>query len=557
MANLTRRTLLMGSAASLVLIGAGTFAGRRDAALALAEARAVSVLGTTMEAASAPVGTVGYRRLGAGPGMPTIVRSELRTVDSRRDDRRDALAAFVQLTDLHIVDAQSPMRFESFLDVDKTAFRPQEALGTHGTAQLVRRINDLAAGPFTGRGFDCAVTTGDNTDNGENIELEWFLTLMNGGELRADTGAVGTWEGVQSGNDERFYRPGSKHPDAYQKVGFPIVESMLDHAMVPHASDGLTMPWYCVFGNHDDSIGGTVPAAWTALTDAYTGATKFTGFRDERANRAVRAAFEAGMAAAPDARAALDPRWTVTADERRAPFTPAQFMAAHLASSAEGAGPVGHGFTSEAIAQGRSWYRFDISDSVVGLALDSTDKAGFTYGSIGDAQLTWLESELAAASDHYVVVFSHHTSRSMTNLHPDPRTPGQKRHHGDEIVGVLSRHPNVIAWVNGHSHSNRITPHPGASPRHSFWEINTASHIDFPQQARVIEVCRDGSGSMSIFTTLIESAAPQQASYSDGSQAALASLYRELSYNDVSYASRHAGSVGDRNTELLLADPFG
>ena len=193
---------------------------------------------------------------------------------------------------------------------------------------------------------------------------------------------------------------------------------------------------------------------------------------------------------------------------------------------------------------------------MLGLALDSTDKAGFTYGSIGDEQLAWLKSELASATDRYVVVFSHHTSRSMTNVHADPTTPGQRRHHGDEIVDVLLRHPNVVAWVNGHSHSNKITPHRGASARHSFWEINTASHIDYPQQARVIEICRDGRGTLSLFTTLVESAAPQQASYEDGSQAALASLYRELSYNDVGYASQHAGEIGDQNTELLLADPF-
>src|ERR1035437_782135 len=46
----------------------------------------------------------------------------------------------------------------------------------------------------------------------------------------------------------------------------------------------------------------------------------------------------------------------------------------------------------------------------------------------------------------------------------------------------------VLAWVNGHTHVNDINPRMGPTPERSFWEINTASHIDFPQHARLLEV---------------------------------------------------------------------
>nr|WP_240978420.1 TIGR03767 family metallophosphoesterase [Planctomonas sp. JC2975] len=516
--------------------------------------------GTTLESASAPLGSGAYRRLGTGAGVPLVVRTELCPAIAGRDDRREGVGVFAQLTDLHIVDAQSPMRFESFVDVDKAAFRPQEALGTHGAAQLIRRIDDLDGGPFTGRPLDCAVTTGDNTDNGESIELQWFLALMNGGELTANTGHARDWEGVQNADDPRFYRPSIDDRDVYKTAGFPVIERMLSAAIQPHTSPGLTMPWYTVFGNHDDSIGGTVPLSWSALESAYTGSVKFTGFADDRGNKAVRDAFSSRTALPPDAASALDRHWTVTADDRRAPFTPTQFMAAHLLADAVGPGPAGHGFTPEALAQHRSWYSFPISDDVLGIALDSTNAAGFTHGSLGEAQFRWLETELVKASDRYVVVFSHHPSGSMDNLRPDPRSPHETRHTGAEVLSLLGRHPNVVAWVNGHTHANRITAHTGSTPRHAFWEITTASHIDFPQQARVIEVCRNGDGTLSIFTTLVESAAPHRAPYDDGSQSALASLYRELAFNDLGSASggaaRRAGSNTDRNTELLLKDPL-
>jgi hypothetical protein len=40
------------------------------------------------------------------------VRQELAPGKAGRDDRRSGLASFVQFTDLHITDTQSPVRFE-------------------------------------------------------------------------------------------------------------------------------------------------------------------------------------------------------------------------------------------------------------------------------------------------------------------------------------------------------------------------------------------------------------------------------------------------------------
>ena len=45
----------------------------------------------------------------------------------------------------------------------------------------------------------------------------------------------------------------------------------------------------------------------------------------------------------------------------------------------------------------------------------------------------------------------------------------------------------VLAYVAGHEHRNRIEAH-GLTGGGGFWEIVTASHLDWPQQARVIEL---------------------------------------------------------------------
>ena len=74
-------------------------------------------------------------------------------------------------------------------------------------------------------------------------------------------------------------------------------------------------------------------------------------------------------------------------------------------------------------------------------------------------------------------------------------------------MAELLRHENVIAWVNGHTHTNNIWAHKRAGGG-GFWEINTASHIDWPQQSRLLEVTNNRDDTLSIFATMVDHGAP-------------------------------------------------
>lgn len=572
MTSIRRRTLLGGGIGALAATTLSTGAARAaESGMGLSRQRALVGEGTTLMTAAAPAKSTGYTRLTAGPGYPLIVRTDLCPARSKRDDTRTARASIVQFTDVHIIDAQSPVRFEWLHEITGSAFRPHEALGTQGGAQLVRRVNELGKGPFSGRAFDCVVTTGDSSDNHEKIELDWFLTTMSGGSITANTGSPTTWEGVQNAGDSFYYLPESPAQDLYKKAGFPTLTDFFKHATAPHSSAGLQTKWYSVFGNHDDSIEGTLPSGTPILADMYTGGFKFTGFDNTSANLALRSSSVGGRSAIPKSSSLAKSRWEVTPDERRATFTPREFMAAHLDPKVDGPGPHGHGFTADAIAEGVGYYSFQIAPGVVGISMDSTNRAGFTDGSIGDEQFRWIKRTIEASSSRYYdgwgiehrkertdqlfVLFSHHTSDTMNNLLLAPDKL-EIRHSGSELLNTLQRYPNVVAWVNGHTHDNKITPHHHNDPTRSLWEINTASHVDFPQHARIIDVCDNTDGTLSLFTTLIESAAPYQAPYGDSSSEALASLYRELSYNDIHRDPNRMGSAADRNTELLLKNPM-
>ncbi len=536
---------------------------------AMAADRLASPAGTTLEKAAVPIGTTGYRQLGAGPGYPVRVRSEALPTPPAAEgtDRRTTLASFVQLTDLHVVDAQSPMRFEYLHDLTGSAFRPQEALGTQGAVSLIEKVNSLGKGPQTGRPLDCVVTTGDSTDNHEGLELDWFLTIMNGGSLTPNSGAPDRWEGVQSSSNPLYWLPEDPAGDRYKDAGFPVVSDFFARAMAEHGSPGLKFPWFSVFGNHDDSICGTLPSDWAAFRDMFTGSIKFTGFRDATANRQLERQITTDTTQSHDAPAVTADKtpkqdFHVTPDPRRRPFTPAEFMQAHLDRPSP-TGPLGNGFTPDHVAQQIGYYAFDIADGVVGIALDSTNRAGFTGGSIGEAQYRWLEQTLREGSSHwydgvgarktqqaedtYFIVFSHHTPASMNNLLLEPGNP-ELRHAGWDVENLLGRFPNVLAWVNGHTHRHEITLKQDRVPERSYWEINTASHVDYPQHARVIEVVDNGNGTLSLLTTVLESEAP----YSGDSAA---TLYREYSFNDIHADDSLMGRDQDHDTELLLVSP--
>ena len=91
-----------------------------------------------------------------------------------------------------------------------------------------------------------------------------------------------------------------------------------------------------------------------------------------------------------------------------------------------------------------------------------------------------------------MVLFSHHPLETLVN---DTRPPGaDRRILADELRDLLLAHPCVIAWVNGHTHIHAVTAVADETAPGGFWQVTTASHIDWPQQARIIELMQTPSG---------------------------------------------------------------
>lgn len=502
----------------------------------------------------------GYRRIVPGPGESHHVRTDLAPVF---DGSQEALLTVAHLSDIHVCDAQSPARVE-FLDrwadpdspVRDTigevgTYRAQEMLTAQVAEAMVQAVNAVTAGPVGGSAIEFAIATGDNIDNAQANELAWYLTLLEGGTVCADSGDRSRYEGVADGDcfDERFWHPDTAQPDrARSRYGFPHVAGLLDAVRAPFEAAGLAMPWLAVHGNHDRMLQGTVPALG-ALGKAAVGTTKPIALPAGISDDAIVRLIDGLDDCDPDALSMLREAQTrpVTADVRRRIISREEFVAAHFVA---GARPFGHGFGADR----RPFYRYDHGRATL-LVLDTVNRHGGWQGSLDVEQFAWLESELsdADAERRYVVLASHHPLDTLVN---DRVTDGASRRVlGPELGAMLADHRCLVLWLNGHTH------HTAVIPRGTWWEVTAPSLIDWPQQARIVELLR-GGGSLTVAATMLDHHGTLPWDGATDTPVALAGLSRELAANDWQWRTHplehhpRAGRCEERNVLLPLPDPW-
>ena len=502
----------------------------------------LTTLGQTLLGGTASA--LGYRPVVSGPGEPHVVRGELAAPKPGREERRASLLSFAHLTDQHIVDVQSTSRVE-FLDryndgsdcepmPFSSAYRPHEAASARIADAMLRRLRRIRVSPVTGAPIAAAICTGDNVDNQQSNELDVMIRIMDGGPVSPNSGDPSRYEGIQSSGDINYWHPDASVNDRYKsEFGFPSRPDFLQNALAPFEAVGAGVPWYTTFGNHDGLAQGNAPVN-PAFERISTGGTKVVGL-PPGANPCIR--FD-DLGTMPGSQV-----MQVTPDAGRAYFRRRQWVERHLASPGE---PHGHGYTQANADAATAYYAADVG-AIRWLVLDTVNPGGEADGSIGDAQLGWLEDQLTAAQaqGRLVMLFSHHGLRSLENPvdSPDPLDPTGSdlpRHRADDVSAVVARFSCVIAWVNGHSHSNVIVP------RATYWDIGTAAHIDWPPQARLVEVVDNRDGTLSIFGTMF-----------DHDEDPVTGFARELCGNDPQKGfGAGMGGIEDRNVELILNHPF-
>jgi metallophosphoesterase (TIGR03767 family) len=503
-----------------------------------------------------------YREVGELEGEHHVVRRDLAGESGEGSvEVQRAIAAIAHITDLHVTDTQSPARFE-FVNREwadprfrelLTMQRPHEALNVHAIEAMVRTLNAIETGPVTGRRVDLVAMTGDSVDNTQRNELDNFLALFNGGTVEPDSGAPG-YEGVQAVDwpDDNCWKPdGPSEGNVFGRdLGFPLVPGLLERAVESFEAEGLRLPWLGCYGNHEEVCQG-VGIVTPALAKAMSGSRKPIALpADLDLDKAIETFVERPEFFMTGA------YLEVTPDRARRPISRSEFVEAHCKSGR-------HGFTDQNLGAGTAYYVHD-TRAVRFITLDTVCAAGGAEGSIDAPQLHWLERRLEEVhssfqtrdgstvksphDDRLVVVLSHHGFDMLAN----PRAPQLS----DALLNLLLRFQNVVLWLNGHIHANRISPRADPTGRHGFWEVTTSSLVDWPCQARLVELFDAGDGLLAIACTMVDhdgSIQPRAADPPD-----LAGLHRELAGNVPfnGFDSWRPGNPEDRNAILLLPAPF-
>ncbi|MGI8750484.1 MAG: metallophosphoesterase family protein [Thermoleophilaceae bacterium] len=591
--------------AAIALLGAG--------GVAIAQTPAASTRQFTLTAGGPfDPAKPGFAGLVTGPGQRQFLR-EIGSARAQpgRSRRRTSLTYFAQLTDLHLVDEESPARIDSLAPVqpNTSAQRPQEALMAATIDAGMRRLNAFTtASPNAGaKGarapMDMALLTGDQADNQQENEVTWMRQLLEGGQsldpnsgisdysrctaeqraglARLPLDEAGRYTGLQDygdynggAGDGNFYDP-NRPAGVYG--AFPQYSGLMDSAQRAFVPAGLrrgavAVPTYVSSGNHDEAVQGYVSATQSADQVA-TGCFKpyiqspATNFG---ANEVL--ASQSGFAVPPDPR-----RRFVNSVQNKRIYSSGAQRDAHGFGFVDPAQNAGSGGSA-------SYYAWTPKRGVRFVSLDTASEGtaakGGAEGNLDEPQYQWLRGELRKAkrAKQVVVVFGHHPIRRLIASIPDeaagpcngnvgcdadPRNSSPVHLRGD-VERLFNANPNVVAYLSGHTHVNRIRPcATRCVKKGNWWSIETTSSVDWPQQQRLVEVMDNHDGTLSVLGTQVDhagSVTPPPPSGDPGSTAALgvealASMSRVFSYNDPRAVRRAGGGNGDRNVELMARDP--
>jgi len=459
----------------------------------------------------------GYSDWHPGDGLDHEKRIDLAPGNNATNAAR--LLTFFSITDIHITDKESPAQsnyvgwsapYGPSSNQLSSAYSPVILSTAQVLDAAVQTINAL----HKKNPFDFGISLGDTVNNCQYNELRWYIDVLDGKVITPSSGA-------HVGADSIDYQK------TFKAAG-------LDKSI----------PWYQTIGNHDQfmmgsfyefdktlqaHIGTEVINAENNQMPTYAG-IHGTGFYMGVVDGStpygdiIKAGPQENFSVPPTVVADPDRRSLVTLGPNGSAGSPSlNWMKEFFNTSSS---PVGHGFTQANIDNDFASYSFqpksDIPIKII--VLDDTSKGNavgqqnYAAGVLDQPRIDWLRSELdeGQRNNKLMIIAAHIpiypynslTDPNLGNMHLFP-TPGFKE---SDLLPVLHNYPNLILWISGHRHMNVVTPQPydpsisGQGPENSFWEVETSSLRDFPQQFRTFEIRRNSDNNISIITTNVDPA---------------------------------------------------
>ena len=456
----------------------------------------------------------GYGTWHYGPGIPCQKRLDLMPsgYNYASVTKASKLLRFFTITDIHITDKESPAQaifFAPFAGENGlSCYSPLMLYTTQVLDATVKTINDI----HKQDPFDLGLSLGDMANCTQHNELRWFIDVMDGQTIKP-------YSGVQKQGTDNHYQ------DEYKAVGL-----------------NPSIPWYATLGNHDHFWMGSKPVD-TKIRNAMVGDSILqlgNIFTDPNAMNVntfstgtLDGSTQYGTILGSGVVADMGTIPTVSPDQNRHSLTIPDWMSQFSNTTTI---PKGHGFiqSNPANISGASYSFFPKSDLPIKIiVLDDTQdatEAPYEEGVYGHGELTadrytWLMAQLKAGqdSDQLMIISTHipiGVAAIGTPLDWKPVPPGYSSEK--DLIAQLKSFSNLILLVAGHRHLNNVTAFPSSDPTHpenSFWQVETKSLREFPEQFRTFDIVRNSDNTISIITTDVD------ADMEDGSLAAIGRSY--------------------------------
>lgn len=474
---------------------------------------------------------LGYGEWSYGSGLPTERRTDLMPAGYRKptDAARKRLVKFFSFSDVHITDKEAPNQLLLFQHTEPAAasntsvYSPVMLYSTQVLDAAIQTVNDLHRRDR----FDFGIALGDACNSTSYNELRWYIDVFDGKPIVPSSGA----------------HRGADHIDF----------------QMPFQAAGLDkdLPWYQVLGNHDHFMIGSFPvdgdpslgfrASYTsdkvwAIGDVLRpNIATFPALFDDRNLRATPAFYPGVIDGASPYGAIIhtgptdDPAFnnqppTVVADPGRRPLVRAEWMAEFLDTETE---PKGHGFgLIDRAAAGPDFacYSFmpksDLPLKVIVLD-DTRDEHDGSHDIHGHGYLDakrweWLKAELARGqADNQLMIIANHIPIAVSPIGSEMEwwlgdaTASPDYKNAVDLAGLvktLHDTPNLLMWIAGHRHLNVVKAFPSpdpSRPEQGFWQVETSSLRDFPQQFRTFEIYLNADDTVSVEAVNVDVAAAE------------------------------------------------
>ena len=451
----------------------------------------------------------GYGKWQYGPGLPAEKRLDLMPAGYIADATAAAkLARFSVITDIHITDKESPAQLIVF------GFRGGSPEVYSGVMLYTPHVLDAAVQTINALHekdpFDFCVSLGDACDNTQYNELRWYIDVLDGRKVKPDSGDM----------DDPVPGALNDYQDEFQAAGL-----------------SKDIPWYQVRGNHDHYWMGSMPVN-EKIRAAHLG-TEILNMGDimKDPRGADSTGFYVGVidgrtpygdviGVGPESALPTPPQ-SPAADPDRRVLSRQDWMAEFFDTTSE---PKGHGFSQAEVDKVFACYAVEPNAGmpVKFISLDDTGPddpgpMGCGHAFVDQERYDWLIGELdkGQAEGKLMIIGAHIPIAVEEPGSPLGWSPIACVTE-DEFIAKLQSYPNLILWVAGHRHLNTITPLPSPDPDRpelGFWQVETSSLRDFPQQFRSFDIVRNSDDTVSIFAVDVDPAVE------DGSPAALSRSY--------------------------------